>query len=166
MSGEVSFDFRLSPSGPLIQDAVSGVPQQFGTGTPGLVWRGQFVGAPLDISGVTPILVPGMGGAWAMPAGYHYEIVVGLQINATVGQQGDLVICVEHSHDGGLSWTTIFQTTVTGTLLATSETRNYFAGRMSYQPGLDITNVRVLVCGGTTTRSLYQGWIKAEQYVL
>jgi hypothetical protein len=178
MSGEVSIDRRLSPSGRFIKDAASGVLLPIGSGTPGLVWRGQLTSAPLDIGGSTPIVLPGQGGAWDLPANYYYDVEVWLAIKGkAVGgpgghTTGDLVVLVEGSTDYGSTWSVLMMgKTLPSTVLYSEETRNYAIGTIGVSSLLsaDLTNVRTRACrlgSAADTFAVNDSWTKISQYVL
>jgi hypothetical protein len=151
MAGEQVFDLRLSPSGPFVQDAVSGMPAQVGTGTPGLVWRGLYSGTGTDIgNGLAPgaqVALPGMGGAWDIPRGYHYDIGWYLAVqgaNTGGGTVADIIVRVEGSVDNGATWFTLFLTIIGGTVAGQNEATTYLGSLLDVQLAADLTNVRTV----------------------
>jgi hypothetical protein len=177
MSGEVSIDRRLSPSGRFIKDAASGVLLPIGSGTTGLVWRGLFTASPTDIGGSVPINLPGQGGAWALPAGYYYDVEVWLNIKGkAVGgpgghTTGDLSVFVEGSTNSGLTWTVLMMgKLLTATVLYSEETRSYALGTIGTSSLLsaDLTNVRTRVCrtgSANDSFAVAPSWTKIQQSV-
>jgi hypothetical protein len=175
MSGEVSIDRRLSPSGRFIRDATSGLHLPIGSGTTGLVWRGEFTAAPTDIGGSVPVNLPGCGGDWALPEGYRYDVETWLTIqsglNAAPPTSQDLVVQVEGSTDNGSSWTELLLgADIPATVLYNLETRCYSFGAVTLGPLANaLTNVRTRVCRVGTSKDTYavdKTWTKIAQYVL
>jgi hypothetical protein len=165
--GDDPEEIRLSSSGSFLEDAVTNLPAQVGSGTPGLVYRAiSSLQAPLAIGSSSPQLVGGLAQAWSMPAGYRYDIqYFATIVDAAAGAVGDLRLYVEGSSDGGSSWFSMLNHTVPSTTLGASEAREYFVGLMSYVPTVDITNVRCSAAGGVAGRTLTAAWLKIEQYV-
>jgi hypothetical protein len=103
---------RLSPSGPLIVDGVSGAALQAGDGSTGLVWRQQGsdpAAALVEFDDATLTEVIGLtialASADAIPAGYHYDLAVNLWCTSNIDQvlrraRGDLHLSLEIEEDG------------------------------------------------------------------
>jgi len=163
--GDEPEDVRLNPSGSFVQDATTSVPAQIGSGTPGLVYRAT-TSTPVDVAGTVPQIIPAFSQAWAMPAGYRYDLEVFANMADTAaGATGNLEILLQGSADSGATWFTMLDRVISGTVLAALEGHEYFAGLVSYVPTVDITNVRCSVAGGVAARSFEGGWLKIEEYV-
>ncbi len=173
MSGEVSIDRRLSPSGRFIKDATSDRKLPIGSGSPGLIWRGKLdpTAVPVDIAGATPVNITGQGGAWALPLGYRYDTEVFLTVQGSgAPTTGDLVVEVYGSIDGGVTWTIpLLLTDIPAISLGINESRCFTFGSSVVGPTVsDITNVRTRVCrtgaaGNAVLRN--DSWTKIAQYV-
>jgi len=175
MSGEVSIDRRLSPSGRFIRDVTSGFYLPFGSGTPGLIWRGQTSAASTDIGGSTGdalVNIPGAGGAWDLPAGYRYDTEVCLTVLGPDGAiTSDLIVAVEGSTDLGATWTVILLSeTLTSFTLGALESLCIQLGSVANAPlALSITNVRTRAkrIGSPDDAAVTSNsWTKIAQYVI
>jgi hypothetical protein len=73
---------RLSPSGPFVSDGTSGADLPIGDGSTGLIWRIQ--GTVLDsvCLDIPNGAVPELTTAWALPAGFHYDLRAKLLIKS------------------------------------------------------------------------------------
>jgi hypothetical protein len=184
MSGEVSIDRRLSPSGRHIRNALDGSLNPvdagkllpIGSGTPGLIWRGQFTGAPTNIGGTSsdpPVVLAGQGGAWALPAGYRYDYESFVTVHGKASPTaGDLVVAVEGSTDGGATYTVpLMLVDIPTVYLAANEAACFtFAHPANTPLTVDITHVRTraLFVGvaPTDVAVINDSWTKIIQYVV
>jgi len=175
MSGEQILPLRLPPSGALILDALSQQALMAGEGTPGLVWRGQYSGNPAvgtDIGAqyATPVAIPGLGGAWLLRGGYVYDVQFELSIASGVGATvNNLVVVVEGSHDGGVTWTEgMLGLTWPATSLLAAEAGTFPNGALRFRlaVGPDITAVRLRAgaSGNAGDRVVYGGYLRIEQF--
>jgi len=183
MSGEVSIDRRLSGSGRFIRDATSDMSLPIGSGSPGLIWRGQYTsGAPVDIggtAGAAQVVLPGMGGAWDLPPGYRYDVTVGLiLLGETVAappfyHQGDLIVVVSGSSDGGLTYPDqLLSTDTPQVVLYSNESRCFMFGQtrallLPTTVAYDHVRTTALFVGSAGYASVVPtSWTKIQQYVL
>ncbi len=172
MSGEQILPHRLPPSGAEILDAVSQLPLRMGHGSPGLIWRGQYPsgGAGTDIGAqfATPVVIPGLGGAWALSAGHWYDLEFSISVEAGAGVTvNNIVVVLEGSVDGGVTWTVglgVF--TWTNTVFLGLESATYSNGTLRTLLNSDVTNVRLRAgaSGNAGDREVFAGFLRAEQY--
>jgi len=163
---------RLPPSGAEILDALSLQSLELGHGTPGLVWRSEYLsgngGVDIGAQYATPVVIPNTGGAWALPAGYWYDLEFAANISSGAGPTvNNLVVLLEGSNDNGATWGVGIGVFVwSNTTLAANESATYGNGRLRYYVGTDITNVRVRAgaSGNAGDRELWYCWLRAEQY--
>ena len=175
MSGEVSLDRRLSPSGRFVRDVTSGMYLPIGSGTPGLIWRGQLTTSPTNIGGTAGdahVNLPGQGGAWELPAGYRYDIQAFVTCRGKTGSTtGNLYLDVEGSEDGGSTWTrTLLSGYLPATFLESDESACFSFGwpAVSWST-VNVTNVRTralrIGVAATDTMMVHDSWTKITQYV-
>jgi hypothetical protein len=179
MPAPQNFAIRLSPSGPFITDAQSGEPLLVGVGTPGLIWRGQYVppqGNNTDIGGTVPVVIPGMGGDWELPIGYHYDIEAFMTIQDGVGGTANtLQVFVEASIDNGATWPIVLLNTSIlnwAPGMASQCADCIHVGKMDLDwtnpAAAQITNIRTRALGFGTTgvrEVVVDSWLKIEQYI-
>ena len=180
MSGEVSIDRRLSPTGRFIRNALDGALGAvdngkllpIGSGTPGLIWRGALTTSPTAIGGTSgdPLInLPGQGGAWGLPAGYRYDVETFLTIRdgTAAPSANPLAIAVEGSIDGGVTWTVVLLTeTLAAVTLAANEAGCFTVARLTAAPTTStITNVRTRALRIGTTALISDSWTKIIQHV-
>lgn len=167
------FAIRLSPSGPYIQDSVSGGELEVGPGSPGLMWRAQ--GTTVTAQGLAPnpafADIGGLVGlAWTLPQGFHYDVELNLEMDTTV--PGDAVeALVQVSEDAGATWLPGALLSVTRTAATTIDG----ADMIHFQEvdfdrtgaAAPINMVRVQIAG-TATASVFgrNSALRITQYVL
>jgi len=162
-----------------VRDATSGVYLPLGSGTPGLIWRGQVTVSSTAIggtAGVEPINLPGAGGTWDLPLGYRYDTEVCLTVRGgTVGgpgghTTGDLIVLVQGSVDLGATWTvTLLSRVLAEMTLFSQESRCFQLGAIAGIP-LSTTINYVRTCArriGSSTDAVViaDSWTKITQYV-
>lgn len=81
------YRWRISPSGPFIEDGVSGQPLPGGDGSTGRIWRAQGNtpgAAGLAIAGLpAPGLLADLTTTWSIPVGFHYDVKAKFKINCS-----------------------------------------------------------------------------------
>lgn len=176
---------RLSPSGPFVTDAVSDVDLQTGPGSTGLIWRAQGASDAVQTAFATDVLTPIIGlnmTAWALPAGYHYDIQARLWIQnlpASTTARLDVAIEAEFAGAPGV-WTPVhngndteeeFHVESWGAAEVSPQSGYVCIHNVDYQPGANITGLRVvavqtIAAGGGLVYYPNQCMLRAEQYVL
>ena len=170
MSGEQALLQRLPPSGAEILDALSIQPLMIGQGSPGLHWRGQYTGSSTQIGGqyATPVLMPGMGGAWALEGGYWYDLEFSLNLQAGAGSTtNNLVVLIQGSRDNGATWTELLALFTWGaTDLEPLESATYENGNLRFYLNQGLTNIRLIAgaSGNAAERVVSFGWLRIEEY--